>query len=194
MVVSELGSHFPNQLFNQKDPVSTWQTLKMIMLLSLNQKRHRPANSTLWNEINWKEVTEKWDNWWCSRILALMSWGTSSTQWTKALPCMTSPLLAGGAWLSLHRVLWEYNLKCLPSYTSMEKTMFCSITVIIAKERAKNTIWLSAKNRHLNLKQLQFGLKRLLPLKKTPILHMLCLAGIGQMQTERLEASPELTS
>ena len=75
----------------------------------------------------------------------------------------------GDTRLSLHRLLWKYHLKCLHSYTSVENTTFCSITVIIVRERAKNTIWLS-ENCHLNLKQLHTGLKGFC-LKKKPHTH-----------------------
>lgn len=58
----------------------------------------------------------------------------------KSTFCTTLSVLQGDTWLSRHRLLWKYNLKCLHSYTSMEKPIFCSITIIIVKERAKNTI------------------------------------------------------
>lgn len=101
-------------------------------------------------------------------------------------PCTTPSVLRRDTWLSLYMLLWKYNLKCLHSYTSMEKTIFCSITIIIVKERAKNTIRLS-ENCHLNLKQLHIALKRFLSLKNAA-LHMLCLPCIRQIEMERLES------
>lgn len=56
------------------------------------------------------------------------------------VPYMTPSVSRRNTWLSLYTLLWKYNLKCLHSYTSVEKTIFCSITIIIVKERAKNTI------------------------------------------------------
>lgn len=94
------------------------------------------------------------------RTLACMPWGALWGWEQKRLfaPCLAPSGWRGGTELNLPRLLCKYNLKCLQSSTSVEKTTFCSITIIIVEDRAKNTIWLS-ESCHLNLKQLHTGLK-----------------------------------